>query len=432
MTSGVFRTVRFADIKVPENRQRKEFKPEEIESLAASISRRGLIHPLLVTEDFSLISGERRYLAIQSLGWDAVPVQFQSDVSPQELRALEMEENTKRVDLTWQELCLAILEYDEDRRLETPGWVADDTAAALGFERSWLTRQKAVARELRIGNVSVAEAPKLSTAVGLVERAAERKKQSEISGLLGKIYDRPGDTLSSVAAYEPVVNGDFLQWLETYDGPKFNLIHCDFPYGINADQMQQGYSVGEHGGYADTPETYFNLLNQFVEHHDKFVAESAHLVFWFSMRYYTETLQFLRRTRFIVDDFPLIWVKDLGLLPDPNRGPRRVYETALFGRAGDRKVVRAVSNAVTLPRGSDHIHMSVKPVPVLEHFFRMLVDGSTSLFDPTAGGGTALQAATTLGAFSVSGLEINPEFASRANSALQRQRAEMLAKEVAI
>jgi hypothetical protein len=150
------------------------------------------------------------------------------------------------------------------------------------------------------------------------------------------------------------------------------------------------------------------------------------------MRYYTETLQFLRRTRFIVDDFPLIWVKDLGLLPDPNRGPRRVYETALFGRAGDRKVVRAVSNAVTLPRGSDHIHMSVKPVPVLEHFFRMLVDGSTSLFDPTAGGGTALQAATTLGAFSVSGLEINPEFASRANSALQRQRAEMLAKEVAI
>jgi len=429
MTSGIFRTVSFASISIPEDRQRKEFKPEDITSLANSIRRRGLIHPLLVTEELRLISGERRYLAIQSLAWDMVPVQFQSDVSEKELRALELEENTKRVDLTWQELCLAILAYDDDRRAEEPAWVMEDTAAALGFERSWISRQLSVAKELREGNQVVAEAPKLSTAVGLVERAAERRKQAEVSGLLGKIYDKPGSSLSSIAAYEPIQNVSFLEWLKDYEGPKFNLIHCDFPYGINADQMQQGYSVGEHGGYSDTPEVYFNLLDQFVEHHDKFVGESCHIMFWFSMRYYTETLQMLRRTRFIMDDFPLIWVKDLGLLPDPQRGPRRVYETALFGRAGDRKVVRAVSNAVALPRGSDHIHMSAKPVPVLEHFFRMLVDGSTSLFDPTAGGGTALQAATALGAFSVSGLEIDANFSTKANAALQRQRTEMFAKE---
>jgi ParB/RepB/Spo0J family partition protein len=430
MTSGVFRMISVEAIQVPEDRQRKEFKPEDIESLAGSIKRRGLIHPLLITEEgLQLISGERRLLAIKSLGWDTVACQFQTEISERELHALELEENTKRTDLTWQETCAAILKYHEDRLIEVNNWVEEDTAAALGFERSWLNRQIAVAKELRRGNTVVAEAPKLSTAVGLVTRAAERKKQAEVAGLLGKMYDRPGDTLSSVEAYLPIQNLDFLQWLETYEGPKFNFIHCDFPYGINADQMQQGYSVGEHGGYTDTPETYFRLLDQFVEHHDKFVAESAHLIFWFSMRYYTETIQFLRRSRFIIDDFPLIWQKDVGLLPDPQRGPRRVYETALFGRAGDRKIVRAVSNAITLPRGSDHIHMSAKPAPVLEHFFRMLVDGSTSLFDPTAGGGTALQAAAALGAFAVAGLEINADFCGRANAVLQRQKMELLLKE---
>jgi hypothetical protein len=193
--------------------------------------------------------------------------------------------------------------------------------------------------------------------------------------------------------------------------------------------MQQGYSRGEHGDYDDNPDIYFDLLDAFVTHSDRFISESAHLVFWFSMKYYTETLAMLRRTSFIIDDFPFIWLKDVGLLPDPNRGPRRVYETAFFGRAGDRKIVRAVNNAVSLPRGSDHIHMSVKPVPVLEHFFRMLVDSSTTLFDPTAGGGTALQAAIGLGARSATGLELNEEFAQRANEALQRQRVEMLKKE---
>lgn len=427
MTSGIFRPVSVSSITVPAERQRKEFKEDDINALAESILRRGLIHPILVTEEGVLVAGERRLLAIKKLGWDQVPTQLQDEISSKELRALELEENTKRVDLTWQERAAAILEFDEERRAELPEWTLDDTAAALGFERTSIGKYVSVAKEL--GNKAVAEAPKFSTAVGLVTRANERKKAAGTSDILAKIYDQPGKTLSSVEAFEPVKVGDFNEFIKLYDGPQFNLIHCDFPYGIYADKMQQGYSVGEHGGYEDSPDLYFSLLDTFVSNCDRLAGESCHLVFWFSMKYYTETLQFLRRTRFIVDDFPLIWLKDLGLLPDPNRGPRRVYETAFFGRAGDRKVVRAVSNAVSLPRGSDHIHMSVKPVPVLEHFFRMLVDGTTTLFDPTAGGGTALQAALSLGARSATGLELNPEFAQRANAALQKQRVEMLKKE---
>lgn len=429
MTSGIFRSVPIESVTIPADRQRKDFNQAEIDSLANSIQRLGLIHPLLVDESGSLIAGERRLIALNQLGWTQVPVQFSNELDDKTRRALELEENTKRVDLTWQERAAAVFDFHQDRVSEVPEWTIADTGAALGYDDSWASSQINVAKEIRANNVAVVQAPKFSTAIGLVRRKTEREKQSHVASLIGKMYEKPGETLSSVAAFEPVKVGNFNEWVNTFSGEPFNFIHCDFPYGINADRNQQGYAVQEHGGYEDSADIYFQLLDTFINSCDRFVAESAHLVFWFSMKYYTETLALLRRTRFIVDDFPLIWLKDVGLLPDPNRGPRRVYETAFLGRAGDRKVVRAVSNAIQAPRGSDHIHMSVKPVPVLDHFFRMLVDGTTTLFDPTAGGGTSLQAALGLGARSADGLELNPDFASRANAALQRQRVELLKKE---
>lgn len=430
MTSGIFRSVPISSVTIPPNRQRKEFSQGDIDSLADSIKRIGLIHPLLVDETGSLIAGERRLIALNQLGWTQVPIQLSAEIDDRTRAALELEENTKRVDLTWQEKAVAVFDFHQDRVSEVPEWTYEDTGAALGYDKAWTSKQLAVAKEIRANNQTVAQAPKLSTAIGLVQRKAEREKQSHVAGLIRAAgFEKPGETLSSVAAWEPIQTGDFNTFVQSFSGEPFNFIHCDFPYGISADKNQQGYAVEEHGGYEDSPDIFFNLLDTFVNSCDRIAAESSHLIFWFSMKYYTETLAMLRRTRFIVDDFSLIWQKDVGLLPDPNRGPRRVYETAFFGRAGDRKIVRAVNNAVTLPRGSDHIHMSVKPVPVLEHFFRMLVDGTTTLFDPTAGGGTALQAAVALGARSVDGLELNPEFASRANAALQRQRAELLKKE---
>ena len=69
-------------------------------------------------------------------------------------------------------------------------------------------------------------------------------------------------------------------------------------------------------------------------------------------------------------------------------------------------------------------HMSEKPVPMLTHFFRMLVDGHTAILDPTAGSGSALRAAKRLGASRILGLEINEQFARDANQALLEDTAE--------
>jgi DNA modification methylase len=156
-------------------------------------------------------------------------------------------------------------------------------------------------------------------------------------------------------------------------------------------------------------------------------------MFWFSMKFYTPTVEFLRdNTDFTIDDFPLIWSKsdNVGILPDPSRGPRRIYETALFGYRGDRKIVQAVANSYAAPSDRS-IHMSVKPVPMLRHFFRMFVDANSIVLDPTCGSGSALRAADAAGAAHVFGLEVNPEFAERSIAEFVRDRKLRRASEAA-
>jgi DNA modification methylase len=129
------------------------------------------------------------------------------------------------------------------------------------------------------------------------------------------------------------------------------------------------------------------------------------------MKYYDYTLRQLR-SGFWVDPYPLIWHKsdNRGTLPDPSRGPRRVYEVAFLASHGDRKITTAVSNLFAHSIGADREHMSLKPVPVLQHFFRMFVDSNTRILDPTCGSGTSLVAARNLGATHFLGLEVDKDF----------------------
>lgn len=418
MTSGIFHNILVASVVINrEKRQRRELTG--IDEMAESIQRIGLINPPVVRRDnHELVAGERRFTAILKLGWTHMPVQYVEDLDEEELYAIELEENIKRVDLSWQDQVRALEEYHRLRKAKEPSWSQSDTAKAVGLKQQTVSDQLAVAQKLT-ADPRVATAPKFSVAKNIVVREKERQQQSAEIALRSDIAT-PEE--KSVAKHR-IVNASFLEWAPTYRGPKFNLIHCDFPYGINADGFAQGQAAA-HGGYADTPEVYWNLLQCLADNLDNFCAESAHLMFWFSMTYYTETVEFLRsRTDFIIDPFPLIWYKsdNHGILPDPQRGPRRLYETALFGRRGDRKVVQAVANAFPGPTVRDR-HMSEKPVAVLGHFYRMLVDQTSRVLDPTAGSGSAIRAAESAGADFSLGLELNPEFAKRAQLALTQAR----------
>ena len=437
MTSGNFHSLSTDAIRVErDDRQRRELV--DIDSLADSIRRLGLINPVVVTRDNVLVAGERRLTAIRQLGWTHVTVQYVDELDQPALYAIELEENIKRVDLDWRDQTEAFLKYHELRLSTETKWVQGDTAEALGVSEGEVSRRLMVAKEVRAGNARIVEAPKYSVALGIVKRNEERKDEQELTAISTavrqKLITPIGNSSSPTSivqlatlppdnGVDTILNTSFNNWAPTYSGPRFNFLHCDFPYGIGADNFNQG-GAAAHGGYADDEETYWTLLGTLAAHLDQLTTPSCHLIFWYSMKLYQPTIEFLRKeTDFVIDDFPLIWLKsdNAGILPDPSRGPRRVYETALFGRRGDRKIVQAVANAYSAPTVRDR-HMSEKPEPVLRHFFRMVVDGHSLVLDPTAGSGSAIRAAEGLGAKHTLGLEINPEFAARARTALVQSR----------
>jgi DNA modification methylase len=160
---------------------------------------------------------------------------------------------------------------------------------------------------------------------------------------------------------------------------------------------------------------------------DRIMAHSGHLVFWLSgdIKIQARTLEMFSdlAPNLSFCSFPLIWVKsdNVGIVPDPKREPRRIYETALIASREDRLLVKPVSNAIASPTNKEH-HPHTKPEPVLKHFLQMFVDSNTRFLDPTCGGGSSLRAAEALGADHVIGLEINDEYVTNARRALNQSR----------
>lgn len=392
---------------VRDERQRKELK--DIDKLALSIATNGLINPLLIHKDGKLRAGERRFTACKQLGWTHIPVHFVEDLDEAHLQLIELAENVERANLTWQEECDAIKKYHQLSKELDPEWTVTKTAEAMGMSLSIVSQKLDVADALDEGTPAVVDAQKFSVARGIVHRAKERKQAAAIGDIFPIIAEQ------KAARIAPIYQADFLQWSKQDPGFVFNFIHCDFPYGIDADKHDQGAAAGM-GGYADGFDVYDRLLNGLADFTaSPFVAESAHLMFWFSMDYYQTTLDRLSAMGWKVNPFPLIWFKsdNTGILPDPARGPRRVYETAFMASRGDRKIARAVANCIAA-QATKVIHMSEKNLDMLKKFMEMFVDESTIGIDPTCGSGNAVKAMLAKGAAHAIGLELNPDFAKLA------------------
>ena len=81
---------------------RGEFDPTRLKELADSIRENGLLQPVVVRpvgEAFEIVVGERRFRAIQSLGWTSVPALVRT-LDDEQMLVLALVENLQRHDLS--------------------------------------------------------------------------------------------------------------------------------------------------------------------------------------------------------------------------------------------------------------------------------------------------------------------------------------------
>ena len=480
-----------------EARQRQE-NLSDVEDLKQSILRLrqrlpdtgGFIHPLvvqMVDGKPKLVAGGRRLKSALELGLEDVPVRYFSDLTEEEAEIVELEENVKRKELSWRDQVRAIGRIHILYKKQNAGWKIEQTAEAISLHHAQLRKVLHVFDALDSGRITKADS--IEQAYNTLHRFAERKAESIVGEIIVKgasifgteataatataalIADTsfttvsaisvavddvgvamPPPTVQAVAALatavkptaDPVICANFSDWAKTYSGPKFTLIHCDFPYGNYSGYDSKGSQAAleTEDFYDNTESVYWNLVNILTENLDRIMSYSSFLVFWFNMNFYTETVARLRKTGLVVHDHPLIWHKTVGggglgvAVGTEATHPRRTYDTALMCVRGNRPLVRSMCNSYAAPTVGHKIHPSQKSEPMLRYFLQMFVDETTTMLDPTCGSGAALRAAEDLGAKSVLGLELDPNYASTANiktlqARILRQAGTLVRDEVA-
>lgn len=136
-TSG-YETLPITDISRNPRQPRSQMDQEELEELAASIRKNGILQPLIVapTDEpgkYVLIAGERRLLAASMAGHDSVPVVVR-EASEQERLELTLIENVQRADLTPLEAAEAYRQLADDFNLSH-----EQIAQQLGKSRVAIT-----------------------------------------------------------------------------------------------------------------------------------------------------------------------------------------------------------------------------------------------------------------------------------------------------
>lgn len=402
------------------DRQRKVIG--SIQDLSDSIKRVGLINPITVTKNHVLIAGERRLEACRLISEDyKIPVRYVEDLSEVELQLLELEENLKRKGLDWKDEIAAVSTLHRLLCEVNPNWTQEKTADYLGYNYGYVSERLALSS--RVSDEKVAKATNLSTARAIVKRDNDRAIDNELNAML-QIAEPESTPENKISA--KIHQGDFTEICQAGLDRKFSFIHCDFPYGINHGESAQGnISGGSFSGYADGEDVYWKLIDTLCKHTESIALPSAHLMFWFSMKFYQETINYIEANSnwSLATEHPLIWMKsdNKGIVSDVTRRPRNIYETALLFSRGDRKIITPVANAYACPT-SKTFHASEKPEPMLRHFFRMFIDEHSEVLDPTAGSGSAIRAAFELGAKRSIGYELDPEFAKSADGLLTRAK----------
>lgn len=457
-------------ILIPESRQRATLG--DVSDIQASIARNGLINAIVVRQgpdgSVVIVAGARRTQACRNLGKNLEigrDVRFWEDLDPTEAEVLELEENLKRQDLPWRDQVRAIAKLHQRYSERNEGWTQLKTAHALSLEDSWISMVLTVHRAMQAGHLT--NASDINNAYNIAQRIAERKAEAIVNEIVagGKQVWQPTlpvfseqlqesewakrqsesglDTQSSdpiahtmtppaapTASFQPVLCANFIEWAQAYTGPKFNLLHCDFPYGIVMASSQREGSQGWTGWqshddevYDNDPQIYFKLLNALTGSLDRILSHNAHVLFWFTMKFYNETKRQLEQAGLLVQPYPFVWDKaPTGMSGDARLFPKITYETCFIASRGQRPLAKYGFLTYKGPIPTTRQHPSQKSEAMYKALLGMFVDETTTLLDPTCGHGGALRTADELGAASVLGIEFDPNYAKAANDATVRAR----------
>lgn len=409
------RSVKAEDILIPKNRQRKEFKPEDIVSLAGSISQKGMLHPVTVRKgedngSYILVAGERRIRALTML-WNfgetvrcgdhqfpegQVPCIYFGDLDPVDAMEVELEENIRRVDLTWIEKTEATAKLMELRtiRAEREG-VAPPTVDEIASEvrgdspSSRDQTRKEILVSKYLADPEVQKAKSADDAFKILRRREELKRSADLAASVGVTFNTGVHTLR---------HGDAFEIMAEMPKDSFDVIITDPVYGIDADKFSDsgGIAHGNHF-YDDSWTKWNNDMLRFAPESYRLAKPQAHAYVFCDVDNFVLLKNYMLQAGWRVFRTPLIWINPRAArAPWPEHGPQRKYQICLFAIKGNRTVTRVLPDVVTYESDENLNHQAQKPVGLYQDLLARSVRAGDSALDCFGGTGPIIPAAHAL------------------------------------
>ena len=370
--------------------------------LAQSISKNGLLHPVVIDDSHTLRAGGRRLTAMLQLGWDECEVNMLSDLSPLQKLEVELEENLHRKNFEYAEqVALVKRIHDVKQKVAVErgeDWTLEDTAKALGVEKNTVQQDIALAKEIE-NDPTIGKAKNKGQAKTRARRAKEvRRIQAEVLA-------------SSTIPSEEIILGDSVDILPNIPSDSVDLVLCDPPYGVKFDENSRnlGYET-TYGEFYDDLNAVVALLEDTIPQIFRILKPGGHMYMFFALSNYTRISMMLENHWKWEEEYgkyaanPLLWVKPSNENARPYERFTVNYEPFFF--CWKPRVDSKLGNEINSPsnstfsfnyKGADKLHPAEKPDGLYERLVDLSSVPGATILDPFLGSGVSLAVAKRMG-----------------------------------
>jgi ParB/RepB/Spo0J family partition protein len=430
------------------NRIRKDYG--DIDELAKSISTLGLLQPIVIRLDGTLIAGGRRLRAMRKLGWTDIPVTYFEVADDVTLRILEVEENVRRKAMSWQERVLAIADVHAKQSLHKilsgERWSQQATGELLGMSSANISYSLELATYIRAGDKEIDKCDRMWDALNLlIKRKAEESNKllakmtlpsltpeqakamlteaklddtdvfasvgGPSSGSVAQLQDDgempgagPTGDVMLIPLSKMVLKGDCLQVMSQLDADCVDHIITDPPYAIdmeNIDQANDGKSVASTAAEHEVLPN-LNLLDAFVSQAFRTLKPAGFCIMWTDMMTFQYLYDRCIGVGFKVQRWPLIWHKTHRCMNQMALyNFTKDYEIAIVCRKGNATLLTPQSSSVYMgatDEGTRQLgHPFAKPAKLWQWLYSAVAHKGQLVLDPFSGVGSSTLAAIEFG-----------------------------------
>lgn len=374
--------MKITDIKI-EERARLDFG--DLETLAESIKREGLLYPpILERESNRLVDGERRLRACKLLGMTEIEIRFIDELPPNRRKLLELETNLRRKDFTWDEeldlkLDIHLLHQAEKgkaiQKSKVEGWSIDDSANLFKVSHATMVYELQLAEAIKLYPF-LRDIEKKGNAFKEWKRLQENHALEALSTKL--------QPLAIASANLPValIHGNCIEEILKLPAESIDAIVTDPPYGVNF-MKEDGEATFEDS----SPHT-FKLIKTVATLLAHVLKDEGRGFLFFHVGHYIQIFEALSSSLF-VHPVPFIWNKGI---TNSNPFLQDSYESIFYftKKKSIMPLRREFPNLLTLPYipGAQRLHPAEKPRKLIERLIEVISDPGDKVLDPFMGCGT--------------------------------------------